>query len=86
VPSTARTLGADVVSIARSAAEGAVEAADRIGTAAGRSVRQTLGGTVAGVRELLVPRNGPRPAASTKRRRRTRRRKPGVADTRAGAD
>ena len=64
----ARTLGADVVSIARSAAEGAVEAADRIGTAAGRSVRETLGGTVAGVRSLLVPGNGARPAARRRRR------------------
>lgn len=48
---------------AGAAAEGAVEAADRIGTAAGRSVRQTLGGTVAGVRELLV-RADPRAAGA----------------------
>jgi hypothetical protein len=81
----ARTLGADVVSIARSAAEGAVEAADRIGTVAGRSVRQTLGGTVAGVRELLLPANQRRPAAKKRGRRvRTSRSRAGVARSAGG--
>jgi hypothetical protein len=68
----ARTLGVDVASIARSAAQGAVEAADRIGGTAGRSVRATLGGTVAGVRSLIKPNSvrGGRPLTRVTRRRR----------------
>jgi hypothetical protein len=67
----ARMLGADVVAIARSAAQGAVEAADRIGGTASRSVRATLGGTVAGMRALIRPNGaaGRRPLARARRPR-----------------
>jgi hypothetical protein len=46
----AREIGGDVMSLAQNAAEGAVEAADRISTAAGRTVRDTLSGSIAGIR------------------------------------
>src|SRR6267378_2677994 len=57
----ARDVGADVVKLARSAAEGAVEAADHISDAAGRAVRATLSGTVAGVRTLVRDVSAPGP-------------------------
>ena len=59
----AREVGGNAATLARSAAEGAVEAADRISTAAGRAVRRTLGGTVAGVRDLLDRVRGAAPPA-----------------------
>ncbi len=70
----ARELGADVVELARSAAEGAVEAADHIGDTAGRAVRATLSGTVAGVRTLVrdVSAPGPRTRPQQARPRGTR--------------
>jgi hypothetical protein len=73
----ARTLGADVATIARSAAQGAVEAADRIGDTAGRSVRATLGGTVAGVSSLVKPgTDGGRPRRRASGPRRPARKRP----------
>src|SRR5216110_1757458 len=67
-------VGADVVGLARSAAEGAVEAADHIGDTAGRAVRATLSGTVAGVRTLVrdVSAPGPRTRPQQARPRGTR--------------
>ena len=38
----AREIGGDVTGLATSAAEGAIGAADRIGSATGRAVRETL--------------------------------------------
>ena len=62
--------GDDVTQMARSAAVGAIEAADRIGSTPGRAVRETLAGTIAGVRSLTPDA---KPAAPGKPRRRRRK-------------
>jgi hypothetical protein len=62
----ARRLGADVGSLMQDAARGAVEAADRISSAAGRAVRATVAEAVSGTK-ALAGQNGRRPA--TRRRR-----------------
>ena len=49
----ARETGADVGSLATGAAKGAIEAADRIGSAAGRTVRAALSGTIGGTRVIV---------------------------------
>jgi hypothetical protein len=46
----ARELGADVAVLATGAAQGAVEAGDRIGAAAGRTVRAAVSGTISGTK------------------------------------
>ena len=56
--------GADVGAIALNAARGALNAADRVGSAAGRAVRTTLDGTVAGVRSLVATPPPRRPLAA----------------------
>ncbi|MGH7302815.1 MAG: hypothetical protein ACRELZ_05960, partial [Candidatus Rokuibacteriota bacterium] len=48
----ARRLGADVGSLVLDAARGAVEAGDRIGSAAGRAVRATVAEAVSGTKAL----------------------------------
>ena len=63
----ARRLGADVSTLVQDAAKGAVEAADRIGSAAGRAVRATVAEAVAGTKALAGGENGSPPV---RRRRR----------------
>jgi hypothetical protein len=62
----------DVTKIARSAAVGAVEAADRLGSTAGRAVRDTLSGSIAGVRSLTQDARPASPAKPRRRRRKSR--------------
>lgn len=63
--------GADVSALALNAARGALNAADRMGSAAGRAVRTTVDGTVAGVRSLVASPPPRRPLAASPGRRTT---------------
>jgi hypothetical protein len=59
----------DVSKISRSAAVGAIEAADRIGATTSRAVRATLSRSVAGVRALAPASRRAAPGRPRRRRR-----------------